>query len=258
MKKLLPEDGRDLDFVGICRDELPKGFRFDLTNDAGAQALGDIVRRSGAVVWFLDSLRTIRSNADENSNTDMGPVMERLEQIALDTNTCRVLIHHMGKAGADGVDRGGRGASAIEDVPADVLALDRVKGGEWKKCRDSSLEGSKFSVSVEDVSGGSLSVVIGKVVDTEEFEELEQEKRILRYAESIGTPVTRRMIKAHMKWSERTNRTWVNRLLARGLLIQADSLATGSNSSYQQPASDRQPAIAGKFAPTPPATPATS
>ena len=234
LKKLLPEDGRDLDFVGICRDDLPKGFRFDLTTEGGAQTLADLVRRSGAAVWFLDSLRTIRANADENSNTEMGPVMERLEQIALDTNTCGVLIHHMGKAGADGVDRGGRGASAIEDVPADVLALDRVKGGEWKKCRDSSLEGSKFSVTVEDVAGGSLQVVIGRAVDVDEFEESLQEKKILRYVETIGTPVTRAMVRGAMGWSERTTRTWINGLLSKGLLIPAGKLLNGVE-QFQRP-----------------------
>jgi hypothetical protein len=235
LKKLVPAAARDLDFVGICRDDLPKGFRFDLTTDAGAQALTDLVRRSGAVVWFLDSLRTIRANADENSNTEMGPVMERLEQITLDTNTCGVLIHHMGKAGADGVDRGGRGASAIEDVPADVLSLDREKGGEWKKCRDSPLEGSKFSVAVEDAAGGSLQVVIGKAVDVSDFEESQQEKKILRYVESIGTPVTRGMIRGAMNWSERTTRTWVNGLLGKGLLIPVEKRSNGVE-QFQLPA----------------------
>jgi len=77
--------------------------------------------------------------------------------------------------------------------------------------------------------------VIGKAVDVSDFEESQQEKKILRYVESIGTPVTRGMIRGAMNWSERTTRTWVNGLLGKGLLIPAEKRSNGVE-QFQLPA----------------------
>jgi RecA-family ATPase len=75
-------------------------------------ALGEMCR--GVSLLVLDTLSVLcgPSSLEENSNTDMGPLISSLNRIAGRHNCAIVLLHHVAK----GDDTGqGRGASAIGD-----------------------------------------------------------------------------------------------------------------------------------------------
>lgn len=55
---------------------------------------------------------------DENSNTEVGPVMDLLDGLRSDTSIREIfIIHHTGHGGGEGRVGGSRGASVLNDVP---------------------------------------------------------------------------------------------------------------------------------------------
>jgi putative DNA primase/helicase len=104
----------------VCRKE-----GLDLSTDAGALVLRGLIEELGVDVVFVDALRDIKGGARENDNDEMGAVFGRIrDDVASPTNTAIVIIHHKGKPREDGTTAGGRGASSMEDVVADILYLD--------------------------------------------------------------------------------------------------------------------------------------
>lgn len=204
----LSKAGDALDIVAVCKDDLPKGAKINLDTDAGAEYLRRIVEASGCGIFFVDSLSRVKGSAKENDNDEMTGILTRVENlVCLPTNTAGVIIHHKGKPGQEGVDRGSRGASSIEDVAADVLYLDGESGGKWAKCRDSVIEGERFSVSLVDEDDGSLSVSISEP-DSSDFDSTASEKRVLaavRKLEAGGlSKVTRAQIEKEAGVSKAT------------------------------------------------------
>lgn len=68
----------------------------------------------GAALILIDTLSVLTGpcGLDENSNSDMGPLISSLNRIAGSTNCALVLLHHVAKGDEAGA---GRGASAISD-----------------------------------------------------------------------------------------------------------------------------------------------
>jgi len=55
---------------------------------------------------------------DENSNTEVGPVMDLLNELRAETSIREIfIIHHTGHGGGEGRTGGARGASVLSDVP---------------------------------------------------------------------------------------------------------------------------------------------
>ncbi|WP_424138815.1 AAA family ATPase [Roseomonas chloroacetimidivorans] len=76
----------------------------------------DVIRElsSGASLILVDTLSVLTGpcGLDENSNSDMGPLISGLNRIAGASNCALVLLHHVAKGDDAGA---GRGASAISD-----------------------------------------------------------------------------------------------------------------------------------------------
>lgn len=88
----------------------------DVGNPAHVAVLRVACGRFDVIV--IDSLTTIHA-VDENSNRDMAPIMGTLRDLAMQTNTAIVVVHHKRKPGEGGKGGGGReltrsrGASVI-------------------------------------------------------------------------------------------------------------------------------------------------
>jgi hypothetical protein len=120
-----------------------------LDSDEGAEALAKLIGADRFDIAFIDALRDVKGGLKENSNDEMGTLMVRLrDAVAGPCNVCIVVLHHKGKPGEHDTDRGGRGASALEDVPVDVIYLGR-KGKNKRRT-------ISFEKTREDFEGAEL------------------------------------------------------------------------------------------------------
>ena len=219
--KKLSASGEQLDVVTICKDDFQKGTKLDLNTDEGSEYLRRIVEAHEADIVFIDSLRKVRGAAKENDNDEMGRVLDRVEDlVAVPTDSALVVLHHMGKPGQDGKERGGRGASSIEDACSDVLYLDKAKGGTWEKTRDSVLEGTAFGIDLIDWEDtGRLEVTI-RESDQTDFDSTANEKKVLatmdRLREEGADRVTRADVERATGLPETTTQTTLDRLTEGG------------------------------------------
>ncbi len=90
-----------------------RGYRVPLTSDAAAEAAVEWLRSNNVKYWIIDPWSRICSwsGADENVNSEVGPLLQRVDEIASDAGVAEVLIvHHAGHL------RGRpRGASVLPD-----------------------------------------------------------------------------------------------------------------------------------------------
>ncbi|MEV6833600.1 AAA family ATPase [Streptomyces sp. NPDC051133] len=63
----------------------------------------------GPVLVVVDTQARVTVGVEENSNTEMGKVVDRLDQLRTATSACVVIVHHTGHVGEHG-----RGASAVK------------------------------------------------------------------------------------------------------------------------------------------------
>lgn len=82
--------------------------------------LTEVCRRLGAVLIIVDTQSRSMVGIDENSNTDVGRIIDRLERLRLETGACVQLIHHSGYSGEHG-----RGASALPGALTTELRVKR-------------------------------------------------------------------------------------------------------------------------------------
>lgn len=99
-------------------------------------ALIAFCRRHQLDVLVLDPFNRLHDD-DENSNSDMGHVLEGLHEVRRRTGVAMVVLHHVRKLPAGGPAAphsrtvaldAGRGSSRLTNDPATVLALDETKG----------------------------------------------------------------------------------------------------------------------------------
>lgn len=191
-------------FTGVCK------HRFKLDSDESAQPLIQLVSLMRPDVLFIDALRDVKGSCRESDNDEMGELMVRLrDEVALPFNCAIVLVHHKGKPGQDGQDRGSRGASAIEDVAEDVIYLTAEKGqdrrtGLFDKTREGSLEGSKFwyeiASEVETPDVVTLTVGAATEDDEESDSDIFKAKKLAELL-SLEGAMTKDEIMARMAWS---------------------------------------------------------
>lgn len=91
----------------------------DASNAKAIAALKDRILFYGAGVVPIDNLQLITGGADENSATEMGPIMRNIKRLAEETNCIIVLIHHVNKGGAY------RGSTSIDNLIDGSLIVER-------------------------------------------------------------------------------------------------------------------------------------
>ncbi|WP_405359792.1 AAA family ATPase [Kitasatospora sp. NBC_00085] len=81
-------------------------------------------RRLGPLLIIVDTQARVTVGVEENSNTEMGKVIHRMEQLRANTGACVLLIHHKGLNGDHG-----RGASAVKGAMQTELTVTKEGKG---------------------------------------------------------------------------------------------------------------------------------
>ena len=97
-----PLEDFDIHFISDCPN-LHQGNDFETIRQ-------NILDHGGGDVIIIDTLARVSPGANENSGEDMGPVIEKCENLALELGGLVILIHHSGKDST----RGARGWSGLK------------------------------------------------------------------------------------------------------------------------------------------------
>lgn len=230
IRKLFPDPavreaiGRRLRIV--CR--VP-GIKLDTPE--GASSLRALIEQEPTDIVILDTLRKLKGVYAENDNDDMGDLMDRLnDDVATPTRVAAILVHHMGKPDKDGIQKGARGGSAIEDAAEDVIYLSFDKAdrkqrvAEIEKSRDGELEGSGFAFEI--VSAGSedpdAASTVEVVVRASVPEQSEADHELLKVREIVeaspGGELEQQEIARKMGWHPVTASRHLKRASGLGLM----------------------------------------
>lgn len=80
----------------------------------------EVLRRMQPVLVVVDTQARVTLGVEENSNTDMGRVVDRFDQLRIATGACVAVVHHTGHVGEHG-----RGASAVKGTLQSELMVSR-------------------------------------------------------------------------------------------------------------------------------------
>lgn len=218
-KRVIKLFGREpsSDMTIIC-----KAPNINLDTDQGAANLRALIEGKGFDFVALDSLRDVKGSFDENSNNEMGELLVRLrDQVVEPTNVAFLLNHHFGKA-VEGRGPSGRGASAIEDVCADVIYLTEdgdARKAVFDKARDSDREGSGFKYRIVGGDDGGVSVEIlpfDRPTSQDDFELLKLVEAVEKM--DMGSGVRQSDAIRAMSWQRTTGQRYVQRSVNLGML----------------------------------------
>ena len=129
------------------------------TGDADAAAVIAAIREIEAIkgqavkLVIGDTLARMSSGANENSGEDMGPVMDRFEEICRATGAAMLIIHHNGKDAARGA-RGWSGIRAHIDTEIEVVEKDGQRSATITKQRELASKGEIIYFKLEIVEMG--------------------------------------------------------------------------------------------------------
>lgn len=102
----------------------------DGSRDKEWKALVSLCRRSKPSMIVFDTQSRVTVGVEENSNTEMGRVVDRLESLRTQSEACVLLVHHTAKGGDTG-----RGAGVITGALNSEFMLTREGDGESKVLR---------------------------------------------------------------------------------------------------------------------------
>lgn len=88
------------------------------------EVLVEVCRRLRPALIVIDTQARVTVGIEENSNTEMGRVVDRMERLRAVSGACVLLVHH---TGVDG-DRG-RGATAVKGALQTELSVERTGKG---------------------------------------------------------------------------------------------------------------------------------
>lgn len=99
----------------------------DGSRDDDWKALLSLCRRRRPAMVVLDTQSRVTVGVEENSNTEMGRVVDRLEGLRRQSGACVLLVHHTSKGGDTG-----RGAGVVTGALTSEFRLTREGGEEGK------------------------------------------------------------------------------------------------------------------------------
>lgn len=133
---------------------------FDLfSSNTDTEALIALVklveRQKGQKVRLIvgDTLARLSAGANENSGEDMGLVVQRFDRIRAECDAHFLMIHHSGKAAANGA-RGWSGIRAAMDTEIEVTDRGASRCAEVTKQRDLSSKGERIGFTLERIEIG--------------------------------------------------------------------------------------------------------
>lgn len=130
-------------------------FDGEADTDAVIAVVRQLERQRGQRVRLIvgDTLARLSAGANENAGQDMGLVVRRFDRIRTACNAHFLLIHHSGKAAANGA-RGWSGIRAAVDTEIEVTDSPAGRCAEITKQRDLSTKGERIGFRLEPVTLG--------------------------------------------------------------------------------------------------------
>ena len=130
-------------------------FDGDADTEAVIAVVRQLERQRGQKVRLVvgDTLARLSAGANENAGQDMGLVVRRFDRIRTECNAHFLLIHHSGKAAANGA-RGWSGIRAAVDTEIEVTDSPAGRCAEITKQRDLSTKGERIGFRLEPVTLG--------------------------------------------------------------------------------------------------------
>ncbi len=130
-------------------------FSGDTDTEALIALVRMVERQRGQKVRLIvgDTLARLSAGANENSGEDMGLVVKRFDRIRAECGAHFLLIHHSGKAAANGA-RGWSGIRAAMDTEIEVTDAPTGRCAEITKQRDLSTNGERIGFNLERVQIG--------------------------------------------------------------------------------------------------------
>lgn len=131
-------------------------FDGDADTEAVIAVVRQLERQRGQKVRLIvgDTLARLSAGANENAGQDMGLVVRRFDRIRTECNTHFLLIHHSGKAAANGA-RGWSGIRAAVDTEIEVTDSAQGRCAEITKQRDLSTKGERIGFRLDTVTLGN-------------------------------------------------------------------------------------------------------
>lgn len=131
-------------------------FDGDADTEAVISVVHQLERQRGQKVRLIvgDTLARLSAGANENAGQDMGLVVRRFDRIRSACNAHFLLIHHSGKAAANGA-RGWSGIRAAVDTEIEVTDSPAGRCAEITKQRDLSTKGQRIGFRLDTVTLGS-------------------------------------------------------------------------------------------------------
>lgn len=143
--------------------------RIRLNEPSGVEMLRTIIKKYKVDFLVLDTLSHL-SSCEENSKTEMQPVMDALKDAARDFNCAIMLIHHASKPSKDGsrsIAYRSRGSSAIS-AAADVILDWGKRDGNVTSCSFISKDDDGDRFQVEYIPEADGDVIRWRLSDQEE------------------------------------------------------------------------------------------
>lgn len=131
-------------------------FDGDADTEAVITVVRQLERQRGQKVRMIvgDTLARLSAGANENAGQDMGLVVRRFDRIRSACNAHFLLIHHSGKAAANGA-RGWSGIRAAVDTEIEVTDSPTGRCAEITKQRDLSTKGERIGFRLDTVTLGT-------------------------------------------------------------------------------------------------------
>ena len=131
-------------------------FDGDADTEAVIAVVRQLERQRGQKVRLIvgDTLARLSAGANENAGQDMGLVVRRFDRIRTECSAHFLLIHHSGKAAANGA-RGWSGIRAAVDTEIEVTDSAQGRCAEITKQRDLSTKGERIGFRLDTVTLGS-------------------------------------------------------------------------------------------------------
>ncbi len=116
----------NISFIAYKNNIMPSG---DFNDNDFISKISELVRSGKHDVLIIDPLISFH-NEDENANTQMRRVLDKIKSLGVESNTSILIVHHSGKGTQGSNYSGGRGASSIGDWASSSVELKRKGNGD--------------------------------------------------------------------------------------------------------------------------------
>lgn len=162
-------------------------FRLLPLDGDGIKQIRAAIAAGGYEIVIIDTLRAaVSSSVDENSNAEMGGVLNELAQLAHETETTIVVTHHTTKTQTEDPFDSVRGAGAIRGAyDLGLLIQRKQKEREALLCVESrDIEAEDMTISFEGATGWSYEG------DASKLDDIRAGKKVVKALQQLGDQKT--------------------------------------------------------------------